>query len=93
MSLRNRQPAAQRGGRRPASFADSQLQHLETVLSYVTSQAAAQADELDHVYWEQRIRALEDTHQLIDSQRARIAKLRDMLGVQPRVGAARRTAA
>jgi hypothetical protein len=93
MSLRNRQPAAQRAGRRPASFADSQLQHLETVLSYMTSQAAAQPDELDHGYWEQRIRALEDTHQLVESQRTRIAKLRDMLGVPARIGAARRTAA
>jgi hypothetical protein len=93
MGSRNRQPAAQRGGRRPAGFADSQLQHLETVLSYVTSQAAAQPDELDHVYWEQRIRALEDSHELIASQRTRVAKLRDMLGVQARVSAARRPAA
>jgi hypothetical protein len=93
MSLTSRQPAAQRGGRRPASFADSQLRHLDSVLVHVTCEGVAHSDELDHVYWEQRIRALEDTHELVASQRARTAKLRAMLSVKAQVSAARRTAA
>ena len=93
MSLTSRQPAAQRGGRLPASFADSQLRHLESILSHVAREGVPRSDELDHVYWEQRIRALEDTHELIASQRIRVAKLRAMLGVKARVSAARRTVA
>ncbi|NUY01165.1 hypothetical protein G5S42_16035 [Paraburkholderia sp. JPY169] len=79
MSLTSRQTAAQRGGRLPARFADSHLQHLESVLGYATRKRATQSGELDHVYWERRIRALEDTHHLVESQRSRIAKLRGML--------------
>jgi hypothetical protein len=74
------QLAAQRGGRRPASFADGQLRHLENVVGYVTREGA-QPDEFDHAYWEQRIRALEDSHELIASQRARVARLRGRLGM------------
>ncbi|MGF6810336.1 hypothetical protein OKW30_005528 [Paraburkholderia sp. Clong3] len=90
MSLINRQAAAQCGGRLPARFADGHLQHLESVLAFVARKGAAQSGELDHVYWERRIRALEDTHHLIQNQRARIAKLRDMLRLQARASGARR---
>jgi hypothetical protein len=93
MSLTGRQPAPQRGGRRPASFADGQLRHLESVLGYVTREGAAQPDEFDHAYWAQRILALEDSHELVASQRMRIAKLRDLLGMESKVSAARRTTA
>ncbi|WP_233855944.1 hypothetical protein [Paraburkholderia sp. HD33-4] len=93
MSLTSRQPAVQSGGRLPASVADGQLTHLESVLSYVAREDAARPDEFDHVYWEQRIRALEETHELIASQRTRIARLRGMLDVTARTGVARRTAA
>jgi hypothetical protein len=93
MSLTSRQAAAQRGGRLPARFADSQLQHLGSVVRYATRKGATQSNELDHVYWQRRIRALEDTHQLIESQRTRIAKPRDMSRLQARASVARRTAA
>ncbi|MEX3634423.1 hypothetical protein [Paraburkholderia sp. BR14320] len=94
MSLTSRQTAAQRGGRLPAKFADSHLQHLESVLGYATRKRATQSGELDHVYWERRIRALEDTHHLVDSQRSRIAKLRDLLRLRAQTQAivVRRTA-
>ncbi|MBB5507399.1 hypothetical protein HDG35_003677 [Paraburkholderia sp. JPY681] len=69
------------------------MQHLESVLGYATRKRATRSGELDRVYWERRIRALEDTHHLIDSQRTRIAKLRDMLRLQTHASVARRTAA
>ncbi|NML30307.1 hypothetical protein [Paraburkholderia antibiotica] len=80
MSFTSRQSAAPRGGRRPASLADSQLQHLENMVDYVTRTGATRPDRFDHGYWEQRIRVLEDTHELIASQRSRIARLRGRLG-------------
>jgi hypothetical protein len=92
MSLTSRQPAVQGGGRHPAGLVDSQLRHLENVVGYVTRERAAQADEFDHGYWEQRIRTLEDTHELIASQRHRIARLRDRLGIEAATDVPRRTA-
>lgn len=80
MSVTNRQTAAQRGGLHPASLADSQLRHIEKMVEYVTRRSASGARHaLDHEYWEQRIRALETTYELIVSQRQRIATLRERL--------------
>jgi hypothetical protein len=76
----NLQPTAQRGARRPASLVDSQLRHFENVLDFLTrGDASGGPYPLDQEYWEKRIRALEETYELIASQRQRLAKLLERL--------------
>jgi type IV secretory pathway VirB4 component len=90
MSGTNKQPTA----RRPASLVDSQLQHLENVMQYVTrGDASSGLHSLDHEYWENRIRALEDTYELIAAQRQRVAKLLERLSRDARIAIKPRTAA
>jgi len=81
MNGTSRPLAAQRGGRRPANLADSELRHLENMVSYVTRKGATQP-KFDQGYWEQRVCALEETHELVTSQRNRIARLRRRLTVE-----------
>lgn len=94
MSGTNRQPTAQRGARRPASLVDSQLEHLENMVQQVArGDAVSVLVPLDHEYWEKRIRALEETHELIASQRKRVIKLLDRLGSDAQMKLKQRTAA
>ncbi|CAE6729307.1 hypothetical protein R70006_02040 [Paraburkholderia domus] len=94
MNGTNRQPTAQRGGRHPSSLVDSQLEHLENMVQYVTrGDAVSVLVPLDHEYWEKRIRALEETYELIASQRKRVIKLLDRLGSEAQMKPGRRTAA
>ena len=94
MSGTNRQPTAQRGGLRPASLVDSQLEHLENMVQYVTrGDAVSVLVPLGHEYWEKRIRALEETHELLASQRKRVIKLLGLLGSEAQMKLRRRTAA
>ncbi|MFM0605331.1 hypothetical protein PQR05_12470 [Paraburkholderia sediminicola] len=94
MNGTNKPPPAQRGGRRPANLVDSQLEHLESMVQYVTrGDAVSVLVTLDHEYWEKRVRALEETHELIASQRKRIIKLLDQLGSEAQMKLRRRTAA
>jgi hypothetical protein len=87
MSGTNRRSAAQRGGLRPSSLVDSQLQHFECVVEFVTRGDASGAQHtLDHEYWEKRIRALEETHELINSQRQRMARLLARLMTEAQIG-------
>ena len=94
MSGTNKQPTAGRGGRRPASLVDSQLQHLENMVQYVSREdAGSDRARFDHEYWEKRIRALEETHDLVSSQRHRVSRLLDLLERDARITVKRRTAA
>lgn len=93
MSATNKRPSAPRGGRHPASLVDSQLEHLENMVQYMTRDAAGVMQALDHEYWEKRIRELEETHELIVSQRKRIKTLLDRLGSEAQMKLGRRTAA
>lgn len=80
MSRTNTQPAAQHGGRSPASLVDKQLDHLENMVEYVSREGAiAVSHAFDSEYWEKRIRGLEQTYELIGSQRQRIARLLERL--------------
>jgi hypothetical protein len=92
MSGTNRQPTAQSGGRHAASLVDSQLEHLENMVEYLTRGDAADVlHALDHAYWEKRVRALEQTHELIAGQRQRVGRLLDRLASEARVELKRRT--
>ncbi|CAB3777232.1 hypothetical protein LMG28614_00390 [Paraburkholderia ultramafica] len=94
MSGTIKQPTAPSGGRRPASLVDSQLEHLENMVEYVTRGGAAGVlYAFDHEYWEKRIRVLEETHELIASQRKRVARLLGRLASEAQIGLKRRTAA
>lgn len=94
MSGTIKQPTAQSGGRRPASLVDSQLEHLENMVEYVTRGGAAGAlFAFDHDYWEKRVRVLEETHELIASQRNRTARLLERLAREAQMGQKRCTAA
>lgn len=74
------QPTVQRGARRPASLVDSQLQHFENVVEHLTrGDASGGLYPLDHEYWEKRIRVLEETYELIASQRHRLTRLLERL--------------
>ncbi|QQC67074.1 hypothetical protein [Paraburkholderia ginsengisoli] len=94
MSGTSKQPTAQSGGRRPANLVDSQLEHIENMVEYVSRGHAADVlHAFDHEYWEKRVRALEETHELIASQRTRTARLLERLASDARIGAKRHTAA
>ncbi|HZZ02365.1 hypothetical protein [Paraburkholderia sp.] len=81
-------------GRRSANLVDSQLEHLESMVQYVTrGDAVSVLVTLDHEYWEKRVRTLEETHELIASQRKRVIKLLDQLGSEAQMKLRRRTAA
>jgi hypothetical protein len=93
MSGTNMQPTVQRGARRPASLVDSQLQHFENVVEYLTrGDASGGLYPLDHEYWEKRIRALEETYELIASQRHRLTRLLDRLASEARMAQMARNA-
>jgi hypothetical protein len=90
----NRQSTAQRGGRHPASLVDSQLDHFENMVGYVSRRQPAEGSlAFDHEYWERRIRALDESYELITSQRQRMAKLLARLAGGPRAALKRRAAA
>ncbi len=94
MSGTTREATVQRGGRRPASLVDSQLQHLESMVEYLARGGAAEGGHpLDHEYWEKRLRVLEETHELIASQRRRLSRLSDRLAGELRIGLKERDAA
>lgn len=94
MSGTTRQSTARRGGRRPASLADGQLAHLESVMEHVARGDASGASyPLDYEYWEKRVRELDETYELITSQRQRIAKLLERLVSEAQIRPKRRTAA
>jgi hypothetical protein len=87
MSGTNNQPDAQSGGRRPANLVDSQLEHIENMVEYVSRESEADVlHAFDHEYWEMRIRVLEETHELIASQRKRTARLLERLASEARNG-------
>ncbi len=80
MSTTNTQPTNRRGGLRPASLVDGQLDHLERMVQLVTRLDADNTlSQLDHQYWEKRIRALVETHDLVTTQRHRVIRLLDLL--------------
>jgi hypothetical protein len=89
-----KQPTAQRVGRRPANLVDSQLEHLENMVEYVSRGGAPDGlHGFDHEYWGKRIRMLEETHEMIASQRKRIARLQERLASEASSELKRRTAA
>ncbi|MFM0350617.1 hypothetical protein [Paraburkholderia sp. RL17-347-BIC-D] len=93
MSGTNMQPTVQRGARRPTSLVDSQLQHFENVVEYLTrGDASGGLYPLDHEYWEKRIRALEETYELIASQRHRLTRLLDRLASEAQMAQMARNA-
>jgi len=80
MNATNKQPTTEVGGLRPASLADSELDHLERIVQYVTrSDKTSDVCQLDHEYWEKRVRALGDTHDLVATQRRRVVRLLELL--------------
>ena len=86
----NTQPTS----RRPASLVDGQLQHFENVVRHLTrGDASGGMHSLDHEYWEKRIRALEETYELIAAQRQRVTSLLERLTSEARIALKRRTAA
>lgn len=94
MSSTTKQATAERRGRRPASLVDGQLQHLESMVEHLTRGGALEGvHPLDHDYWEKRIRVLEETHELIASQRQRVTKLIERLASEVQIGLSGRNAA
>jgi hypothetical protein len=80
MSATEKQPTTRGGGLRPASLADSELDHLERMVQHVMrGEAGSTYGKLDHEYWEKRIRALVETHELVATQRQRVIRLLDLL--------------
>ncbi|HLX00963.1 MAG TPA: hypothetical protein VKS80_02465 [Trinickia sp.] len=80
MTVTNDQPTAKAGGLLPAQLADKQLDHFERMVQLVTrTDAASAANRFDVEYWENRIRALVKTHDLVTTQRCRVIVMLDLL--------------
>lgn len=74
------------GGLLPARLADAQLDHVERMVQFLSFAAVANATRgIDREYCRKRLQTLEQTHDLVASQRLRIAKLLQLL---ERAGAA-----
>ncbi len=72
--------AAQASGLLPARLADAQLDHVERMLQFLSSAAAGSATHgIDPEYCRKRLQTLEQTHDLVVSQRLRIARLLQLL--------------
>ncbi|CAB3797869.1 hypothetical protein LMG28688_04629 [Paraburkholderia caffeinitolerans] len=64
----------------PASLADTELDHIERMIQFVTrTQGAGSPRGIDAGYWNKRLRALEQTYDLVATQRQRMARLFEML--------------
>ncbi|TDN63593.1 hypothetical protein [Paraburkholderia sp. BL10I2N1] len=94
MSVTNKQPATKVAGLLPARLADDQLDHFECMVQYVIREDTDDAlYGFDHKYWEKRIRALVETHDLVTTQRYRVMMLLDLLERNALIRTHSRTAA
>ncbi|WP_124800683.1 hypothetical protein [Paraburkholderia phosphatilytica] len=76
----HKKPVPKAGGRLPASLVDSQLDHLERMVQNVArGDAATVFDALGDRYWENRVRELLATHDLVQIQRRRAERLLELL--------------
>jgi hypothetical protein len=83
MSTTRNKPGTRHEGLRPASFADRQLDHLEHMLRHTArDDTSSTVSRLDYAYWEQRVRELAETHDLVATQRHRVIRLLDLLSQQ-----------
>ncbi|RFU45022.1 hypothetical protein [Paraburkholderia sp. DHOC27] len=80
MNAVEKQTANETSSLRSANLADIELDHLERMVQYVTASDGLQhKSQLDYEYWERRLRALAQTHDLVVSQRRRVLSLLDRL--------------
>jgi hypothetical protein len=80
MTVTNKRSTVEAAGLWTASQADIELDHLERMVQYVTRRDAGNPPTgLDQGYWEQRLRALVQTHDLMVAQRRRVIMLLDLL--------------
>lgn len=94
MSVTHKQPATRAAGLLPARLADDQLDHFECMVQYIIRDHADGAlHGFDHKYWEKRIRALVETHDLVTTQRCRVMMLLDLLERNVLIRTRNRTAA
>lgn len=64
----------------PALLADAELDHVERMVQYMSRAQAGRAPRgIDGEYWKKRLRALEATHDLVATQRRRVASLFELL--------------
>ena len=94
MSIENNQQMHGGGRRLPARLADEQLDYFERVVQVVTQPDADFASsQFDRDYWEKRIRALTQTHDLLTTQQRRVFGLLDQLERHALTNTRTRTAA
>jgi hypothetical protein len=94
MSVTNKEQATRTAGLLPARLADDQLDHFECMVQHIIREDADGAlHGFDHKYWEKRIRALVETHDLVTTQRYRVMMLLDLLERNALVRTRNRTAA
>jgi ferritin len=64
----------------PASLADAELDHVERMVQYMCrAQGTAATRGIDGEYWKKRLRAVEQTYDLVTTQRQRVARLFELL--------------
>ncbi|MDR5781802.1 hypothetical protein QCE63_20595 [Caballeronia sp. LZ065] len=66
--------------RRPAQFAERELQHLEMVLSNFVERNSS-TDRLPPRYWDMRVAQLDSEYDLVPSQSQRVASLQRKLAL------------
>lgn len=94
MSTARKPVAAEAGRLRSAILADIELDHLERMVQYVTSNDASKdRSQLDREYWGRRLRTLVETHDLVAPQRRRVIALLDRLDRETAFNAQGRSAA
>ncbi|WP_185496774.1 hypothetical protein [Paraburkholderia tropica] len=72
--------SAKNAGLLPARLADAQLDHVERMVQFLSFATVANATRgIDREYCRKRLQTLEQTHDLVASQRSRIAKLLHLL--------------
>ncbi|SAK83098.1 hypothetical protein AWB79_05585 [Caballeronia hypogeia] len=66
--------------RRPAQLAESELRHLEMILSNFVERSAS-SDRLPTRYWDMRVAQLDAEYDLVPSQSQRVASLQRKLAL------------
>jgi hypothetical protein len=80
MSAITKPDAPRTGSLLPALLADAELDHVERMVQYMNrAQAGRTPRGIDGEYWKKRLRVLEATHDLVATQRRRVARLLELL--------------
>jgi hypothetical protein len=93
MSVQTKSVIPSPAGLRPASLADTQIDHIERMVHWVLGRNASGTDScMNPEYWTARVHVLMKENNLVAAQQQRISRLLEQLEFSTRPNAQNRTA-